>query len=170
MRVLIAAASKHQATTEIAAAIGRDLSQAGIEVEVTTPGRVESVEGYDAVILGSAVYMGRWQPSAVTFAERHAEALRQRPVWLFSSGPIGSPQAKPEGEPLEIGELVRQIGAREHRIFAGRLDPRRLGFGEKAVVAAVGIAHGDFRDWDEIGAWARQIADHLAQRRVAEVR
>ncbi len=167
MRVLIAAASKHQATTEIAAAIGRELSEAGIEVEVTTPARVQSVEGFDAVILGSAVYMGRWQPSAVTFAERCAEALRQRPVWLFSSGPIGSPQAKPEGDPLEIGELARQIGAREHRIFAGRLDPRRLGFGEKAVVAAVGVPHGDFRDWDEIAAWARHIARQLAQQAVA---
>jgi Flavodoxin len=161
MRVLIAAASKHGATTEIANAIGHELGQAGIEVEVSSPERVESLEGYDGVVLGSAVYMGRWQPSAVGFVESHAEALRQRPVWLFSSGPIGSPDAKPEGDPEEVAELAREIGARGHRIFTGRLDRERLAFGERAVVAAVRAPYGDFRNWDEIAAWSGEIARQL---------
>jgi len=163
MRVLIAAASKHEATIEIAEAIGRALSQAGIEVEVSAPAMVESLEGYDAVILGSAVYMGRWQPSAVGFVEAHAEALRQRPVWLFSSGPIGSPDPKPEGDPQEVAELAKEIRAKEHHVFTGRLDRQRLGFGERTVVAAVKAPYGDFRNWDEIAAWGSKIARQLAR-------
>jgi menaquinone-dependent protoporphyrinogen oxidase len=167
MRVLIAAASRHEATTEIAQAIGRALTQAGIEVEVSSPTRVESLDGYDGVVLGSAVYMGRWQPSAVGFIEAHAEALRTRPVWLFSSGPIGSPDPKPEGDPAEVSELAREIGAREHHIFTGRLDRGRLGFGERAIVAAVKAEYGDFRNWDEIAAWGAKIARQLAKQPVS---
>lgn len=136
---------------------------------MSSPARVESLEGYDAVILGSAVYMGRWQPSAVGFVESHAEALRQRPVWLFSSGPIGSPDAKPEGDPEEVRELAREIGARGHRIFMGRLDRKRLTFGERAVVAAVRAPNGDFRNWDEIAAWAKEVARQLTPQAVATV-
>lgn len=167
MRVLIAAASRHEATTEIAQAIGRALTQAGIEVEVSSPTRVGSLDGYDGVVLGSAVYMGRWQPSAVGFIKTHAEALRQRPVWLFSSGPIGSPDPKPEGDPAEVSELAREIRAREHRIFTGRLDRGRLAFGERAIVAAVKAEYGDFRNWDEIAAWGAKIARQLAKRPVS---
>lgn len=167
MRVLIAAASKHEATTGIAEAIGRALSQAGIEVAVSSPAQVDSLDGYDAVVLGSAVYMGRWQPSAVGFVESHVEALRQRPVWLFSSGPIGSPDPQPKGDPEEVSELAREIGAREHHVFTGRLDRRRLGFGERTVIAAVHAQYGDFRNWDDIAAWGRKIARQLARQPVS---
>ncbi len=167
MRVLIAAASKHEATTEIAQAIGRALAQAGIESEVSSPALVESLDSYDAVVLGSAVYMGRWQPSAMSFAESHVEALRQRPVWLFSSGPIGSPDPKPEGNPAEVAELSRQIRAREHHIFTGRLDRGRLGFGERTIVGAVHAEFGDFRNWDEIAGWGDKIARQLVKQPVS---
>jgi len=170
MRVLIAAASRHEATTEIARAIGRSLGERGIDVEVAAPTTVESVAEFDAVVLGSAVYMGRWQPSAIAFVERHAVELRARPVWLFSSGPIGSPDPKPEGIPAEVPELARELGAREHHVFTGRLERRRLGFGERAVVAAVKAPFGDFRNWDEIAAWASGIARHLQKQPVGAPR
>jgi len=161
MRILVTAASRHGSTTEMASAIGTALSAAGLEVVVTPMHELDGVAGYNAVVLGSGVYMGRWIPEATEFIERHAIELRARPVWLFSSGPVGDPDPKPEGDPTGIGELVASIRARGHRVFAGRLDRERLGIGEKLVVSAVRAPDGDFRDWEAVGAWAREIAAEL---------
>jgi menaquinone-dependent protoporphyrinogen oxidase len=161
MRILVTAASRHGATAEVATAIGKALTDAGAEVGVKALRGLEGVAGYNAVVLGSGVYMGRWLPEATAFVRRHVVELAARPVWLFSIGPIGSPTPKPEGDPAGIVELAASIKARGHRTFAGRLDRGRLGIGEKLVVSAVRSPDGDFRDWEAIGAWAREIAGEL---------
>ena len=86
--VLVSAASRHGATAEIAQAIGQALSEQGLTVTVVPPGEVRSLDGYDAVIIGSAVYMGHWLDPAKELVNRFHEALTDRPVWLFSSGPV----------------------------------------------------------------------------------
>lgn len=160
-RVLVAAASKHGATTEIADAIAEELRGAGLDAEAK---RAEDVtgdlDGYDAVVLGSGVYAGHWLEPAKALVEDHAEALRRRPVWLFSSGPIGEPP-KPAEDPVDAAALVESSGAREHRVFGGRLRRSDLGWAEKAIVIALRAPEGDFRDWDEIRAWAREIASSV---------
>jgi menaquinone-dependent protoporphyrinogen oxidase len=161
MRILVTAASRHGATAEVASAIGQALTDAGLEVDVKPLHGLDGVAGYNAVMLGSGVYMGRWLPDATDFVQRHVVELGARPVWLFSSGPIGSPVPKPEGDPAGIVELAASIRARGHRTFAGRLDRVRLGIGEKLVVSAVRAREGDFRDWEAIRAWAREIAGAL---------
>jgi len=161
MRILVTAASRHGATAEVATAIGHALADAGLEVEVRPLHGLDGVAGYNAVLLGSGVYMGRWLPEATDFVRRHAVELGARPVWLFSSGPIGSPVPKPDGDPVGIVELAASIRARGHRTFAGRLDRDRLGIGEKLMVSAVRAPDGDFRDWEAIRAWAGEIADEL---------
>ena len=87
-------------------------------------------------------------------------ALAGKPVWLFSSGPVGDPP-RPEEDPVDIADVLAATKAREHRVFAGRLDKRRLGFGERAIVVALRVREGDFRNWAEIQGWASQIADSL---------
>ncbi len=161
MRILVTAASRHGSTNEMASAIGTALTDAGLEVAVRELRDVEGVAGWNAVVLGSGVYMGRWLPEATDFVERHTVELRARPVWLFSSGPVGSPDPKPEGDPQGIAVLVDSLRARGHRTFTGRLDRGRLGIGEKLVVSAVRAPDGDFRDWEALSAWAREIADAL---------
>jgi menaquinone-dependent protoporphyrinogen oxidase len=158
MKVLVSAASKHGSTDEIARAIGDVLTERGIETEVTPPQEVTTVEGHDAVVLGSAVYAGRWMKEAKELVERSAGALADIDVWLFSSGPIGDPP-KPEEDPVDVAEIAERTGARGHRIFAGKLVKAQLGFGEKAIVMALRAPEGDFRDWDEIRGWASEIAD-----------
>ena len=98
--------------------------------------------------------------SAREFVERHAAELKAKPLWLFSSGPIGDPP-KPQEDPVDTSSLMDLAGARNHRVFAGKLDRRALNFGEKAIAIALRAPEGDFRDWDEIRGWAAGIARAL---------
>ncbi len=161
MKVLVTAASKHGGTAAIAEAIGQVLRDAGLKAESKPIDSVTSVVEYDAVVVGSAVYVGRWLPVATGFVAAHAADLSRRPVWLFSSGPIGAPKAKPIGDPEGIPELVEQTNARAHRTFKGRIDGSLLSFGEKLVVKAVRAPEGDYREWAAIQSWAKGIGDQL---------
>jgi menaquinone-dependent protoporphyrinogen oxidase len=161
MKVLVATSSKHGSTAEIAGAIGSMLRGRDMEPTITSPELVGSVTEYDAVILGSAVYAGRWMKPIRDMVDRLGDQLAERPVWLFSSGPIGDPP-RPEEDPVDVAPIMEATRARGHAVFAGRLDKSKLGFGERAMVAAFKAPEGDFRDWDQIRSWAEEIADELA--------
>ncbi len=166
MRVLVSVASRHGATTEIGWRIAAGLGQAGLTVVTVAPEAVVSVDGYDAIVLGSGIYAGRWLEPAKAFVERNGEVLKTKRVWLFSSGPIGDPP-KPVEEPADAAAMTAATGAIEHRIFAGRLDRESLGFGEKMVMSALRAPEGDFRPWAEVEAWAASIANVLVPEPVA---
>jgi menaquinone-dependent protoporphyrinogen oxidase len=148
MKILVAVASRHGSTEEIGKEIAAELRDSAFEVDVRMLGDVPTIDGYDGVVLGSAVYMGDWLPEARHFVERHQARLKEVPVWLFSSGPLGSDDPKPHGDPERIGDLIARVGPREHRVFVGKLDKQALGFGERLVVRAVRAPEGDFRDWE----------------------
>jgi menaquinone-dependent protoporphyrinogen oxidase len=160
MRVLVAAASRHGSTAEIATKLAEVLAAAGIETDVRPPAEVVSVTPYDGVVLGSGVYAGRWLASAREFVDREAAGLCARRVWLFSSGPVGDP-AKPAAEPVDVDAIRKRTKALDHRVFGGKLDRQILGFGERAIVLAVHAAEGDFRSWEAVSEWASGIATTL---------
>jgi menaquinone-dependent protoporphyrinogen oxidase len=162
VRVLVSAASKHGATAEIAAAIGEALRQRGLDVVVSEPDEVDSVDGFDAAILGSAVYVGHWLKPAKELVERTRAELIAMPTWVFSSGPVGDP-LKPTEPPADADDIVAATGAAEHRIFGGQIVRDRLSLPERAMVRALRVPEGDFRNWDDINAWAAGIADTLAR-------
>jgi menaquinone-dependent protoporphyrinogen oxidase len=160
MKVLICAASKYGATSEIAQAVADVLAGRGCEVTVLPPQEVGAVEEFDAVVLGSAVYMGQWMKPARELAERQAVALAARPVWLFSSGPVGEP-AKPADNPVDVTKILQATKARDHQVFTGKLARKHLSFPDRAMASAVRAAEGDFRNWAEIRNWATGIAGTL---------
>jgi menaquinone-dependent protoporphyrinogen oxidase len=161
MRVLIVVASKHGSTREIADALADTFQSLDLTAEVADACAAPDPAGYDAVVVGSALYMGHWLPQARAFVMRHQEALQRAPVWLFSSGPLGEPPTPPPAESPQLVELLAASGAREHRVFVGKLDRGALGLGEKLAVKLVKAPEGDFRDWDTIRAWAREITGAL---------
>jgi menaquinone-dependent protoporphyrinogen oxidase len=163
MKVLVSAASKHGATTEIAERIGAVLMQRGIAVDVADPTDVGDVAGYNALILGSAVYAGHWMESAKALANRIGGEGSAPDTWLFSSGPIGDPP-QPEGDPVDVADIIAATSALDHRVLAGKIDKSKLSFAEKAILIAVRSPEGDFRDWEEIEGWAGSIADSLSSR------
>jgi menaquinone-dependent protoporphyrinogen oxidase len=162
MDVLIAAASRHGSTTDVALAIAETLERAGHRVAVQRPEQVTDVARYDAVILGSAIYLGHWLAPMKALIDRAAAELVQRPVWLFSIGPIGVPP-KPIELPADVPELMEKTRALEHRIFAGKLDRHQLAFGERLVMTAVRAEDGDYRPWGDLREWACDIGRALAR-------
>ena len=159
MRILVSASSKHGSTAEIAARIGEVIAAHGPDVTVAEPQQVDEIDGYAAVVLGSAVYAGHWLAPAKELGARVGAAGISQ-VWLFSSGPIGDP-AKPEEDPVDVAEVMSATSAIGHIVFTGKLDKAKLNFGERAIIAAFHAPYGDFRRWDEVEAWAHGIAEAL---------
>jgi menaquinone-dependent protoporphyrinogen oxidase len=160
MKILVTVASKHGATGEIGEVIAGVLRDAGLDVTTSAPEAVPSLEDYDAVVLGSAVYAGRWIDRARDLAQRHHAELRARPVWLFSSGPIGAPLA-PVEEAADGPRLRDELAARGHRTFPGRINAESLSWVERTITRMVKAPDGDFRDWEAVRSWADEIAAAL---------
>ena len=161
MITLVAYASKHGATHEVADRIASVLREQGVHVDVTAVSEVHNVAAYDAVVICSAVYYGRWMKAAADLVRSHADELAARPVWLCSSGPVG-PKDLPEA--AEIAEFTTTIAPVAHLTFAGALDRSKLSMAERLVVKGVHAPDGDFRDWNLIETWAREIAEQLDMR------
>ena len=161
MAVLIVYASKHGSTQGIAEHIAEQLRQLGKEAVARPVDAVEDPGSYEAFVIGSAIYYGSWMKEATEWVRRSRAVLAERPVWLFSSGPLGTEVKDAEEQPKEIAELQQAIRPRDQRIFFGALDHSRLSFAERLMAKAVRASEGDFRDWEAIEAWAASIARDL---------
>ena len=161
MSVLVTAASKHGSTQGIAEAIARELAACGVDARFEEIANVADLTDVDAVVIGSALYMGSWMKEAQQFVERHAKELQSRHVWLFSSGPVGEDPDEDAAQPRQLAKLVDATGAVTHRVFLGKLDASTLGPFERLVLKIVHAPTGDHRDWELIRQWADEIANAL---------
>lgn len=171
MRVLVAYATKYGATEGIAKRIAAKLEERGLAVDVHRTDAAPDLAGYDAFVVGSAVYIGSWRKDAAQFIERNRPILVTHPLWLFSSGPISPGPTDAQGRDLRAGAVGKDaaalkddLHARDHHVFFGALDRSKLNIPDRLIVAMPAFpgAEGDFRDWDEIDAWSAAIADGLA--------
>jgi len=174
MRVLIAYTSRYGATQGIAERIASVLRQEGIEAVVQSAEHADDPAGYDAVVIGSAAYYFHWMKHSTEFVRSNRNALAELPVWLFSSGPLGSKANDAQGRdlrvvtiPKEIAEFRDKITPRDHRVFFGTMNPDKLSFTHRLVLKlpvnrenAI-FPVGDFRDWNDIEGWASTIAHEL---------
>ncbi len=169
-KVLVAYASKHHATAEIAEAIAAELRTRGLDADCVEAAQA-GCAGYQAVILGSAVYTGRWRKHARDFLAHNHDVLATMPLWIFSSGPTGEHAAEQLDddsrwlEPHKVLELAEAAGMRGHMVFAGKVPDDPHGFMEKSVARNTPQAYRDARDWDAIRQWADEIADELSSTR-----
>lgn len=166
-RILIAYASKHGATKEIAEAIAEKLRHADHEVDCMPAGKVRDLAAYDALVIGSAVYMKRWRPEARHLLKQNSKALAERPFWVFSSGPCGEKPDPTWSEPPGIIKQAERVGVRGHTIFGGRLPLEPSNFMERAMVKKCPPENRDLRNWDEIRAWAGTIGSAMPATRSA---
>lgn len=162
MKILVAVASKHGSTYEIAEAIADEIQEAGLTADLREINTNPYLPEYDAAIIGSAVYMGRWMSEALKYFDNNKEELVEMPVWLFSSGPLGDDIIEDDGEPYNLDELMATSGALGHKTFFGKLNKKDLGIREKIIIRMVKAPTGDFRDWEEIHDWVSEIAASLS--------
>jgi menaquinone-dependent protoporphyrinogen oxidase len=159
--VLVTYASKHGSTAEIATEIRDRLREHGVDAVVLPVGEVRDLAEHRAVVLGSAVYAGRWRGEAVRFLRRNRRALAERDVWLFQSGPLNdSADRAVVPLPKNVAGLAEQIGVRGHTTFGGKLDADARGFVARKMVQN-GLA-GDFCNFERVRAWACEIAGALS--------
>ena len=159
IRVLVAYASERGGTAEIADWVGAALRREGVEAEVRPAGDVPGLDGYDAVVVGGALYGGRWHREARRFVRRHAAGLAHRPVWLFSSGPLDDTARERAIEPVPgVAKAAARLHARGHATFGGRLAPDAGGFLASRIAKR---RSGDHRDRGQVAEWAAGIAREL---------
>jgi menaquinone-dependent protoporphyrinogen oxidase len=174
MDVLVAYASRHGTTAGIAERIADRLRIDGLHADAIAVGAVGDVGAYDAFVLGSAAYMFHWLKEATGFARRNADVLASRPLWLFSSGPVGTDLVDEQGRdvlvnatPKEFAELEARLRPRGTQVFFGAYDPDvpAIGLAEQIFrrlpASRNAMPVGDFRDWPLIDAWADRIATEL---------
>lgn len=160
LRTLVAYSSKHGSTAEIARWIGETLHEQHIDVEVAPIWDVASVAAYDAVVLGAGLNAGRWPGEAIRFVRRHRQALTEQEVWLFSSGPLdGSATERTIPAVPSVTRIAAKLEAHGHITFGGRLTDGTRGFIARRLRKQGKV--GDFRDREQIRAWARDIASEL---------
>jgi len=156
MLVLVAYGSKRGGTEGLARMVAEGLRDEGLEAEVAEARRVSTLTGYDAVVVGGALYAQRWHRDAARLVRRHARELRRMPTFLFSSGPLDESAATKEIPPVPgVRDLMGLVGAGGHATFGGRLAPDATGFVAKAMVKKHA---GDWRDIDDVRAWAHSVA------------
>ena len=176
MKVLVAYASKYGATEGIAQRVGDALRQRGLDVDVVDCADSPDASGYDAYVVGAAVYAGSWRKDARKFVERNADVLAEKPVWLFSSGPVGTEKVDKNGkdvlegaEPKQFSDYEELLHPRGTQVFFGAYHHDTIRGGDRIVtwmpVVRDLLPEGDFREWDVIDAWANSVADELVAAR-----
>lgn len=163
MRVLVTWGSRHGSTAGIARSVAAALTDAGVEVELRAAHDIDRLTGFDAAIIGGAIYGNRWHPDARRFVHQHLAELRRIPVWLFSSGPLDDSARRATVPAVpQVTVLMERIGALGHATFGGSLARDVTGW----MAHAMAREHsGDWRDQAQIRAWAIDIAARLSTAR-----
>jgi menaquinone-dependent protoporphyrinogen oxidase len=162
--ILVAYATKRESTHEVADAVAARLRELGHEVDVRPAREIGTLEPYCAVVLGGALYAGRWHRDARHFLAGHRDELTRIPMAVFAMGPLKLEPKDVEGSRRQLDHAL----AKEHElepvsvaIFGGVIDPAKLRFPFNRIDTA------DARDWDAIRSWADEIAEWLAARAAA---
>jgi menaquinone-dependent protoporphyrinogen oxidase len=159
MSILVTFGSKRGGTEGLAASVADGLREEGFTVDVMPARAARVVDSYEAVIVGGALYAFRWHRDARRFVKRHTPQLRDRPTWFFSSGPLDATASQKDIPPVKgVQALMDRVQARGHATFGGRLTPDASGFPARAMAKK---NSGDWRDADQVRAWAGQVAAQL---------
>lgn len=153
--ILVAYASKHGSTAEVADSIAATLGVLGVPAEVVPADEVDSLDGYDGIVLGGPIYMGRWHRNARGFAKHYEDELRVRPTAVFALGPVDDVEEHRKGSEKQFRQVIAALPFEPvaTALFGGAVDPDKLAFPFSRMPAA------DARDWDAIRAWATTLAD-----------
>jgi menaquinone-dependent protoporphyrinogen oxidase len=159
--ILVAYATVHGSTQEIAEAVAATLREQGLEVNLEPMKKVRTLAAYSAVVLGAPFYMFRWHNAAPRFLSRHRKALQERPVAVFALGPFHDEEKEWQDVRAQLDKALAKFPwltpvARE--VFGGKFDPAKLRFPYNLLPALKQMPASDIRDWESIRAWAGGLA------------
>ncbi|WP_405876944.1 flavodoxin domain-containing protein [Streptomyces sp. NBC_01136] len=160
-KVLVAYGTTNGSTARIAETIAEVLRKEGVPTEAVPARSVTDVESYDAVVVGGGLYAGRWHKDARRFVRRHGRVLAGRPLWFFSSGPLDASATEKDLPPVPgVRRAMTRLDVRGHVTFGGCLEDGARGVIARKIVSSG--KGGDFRDFEQIEAWAARIGTELA--------
>lgn len=155
MKALVVFGSKRGGTAGLAEMIGAAFRSEGWIAEVWSAAVPSNANDADVVVIGGALYLNRWHPDARRFVRQHRAQLSTRPVWLFSSGPLDASARPGDVAPVpQVQQLARDISARGHMTFGGRLERNARGVFARSMAKT---SAGDWRDPQQIAEWVHGI-------------
>jgi menaquinone-dependent protoporphyrinogen oxidase len=157
-KVLVTYGSKMGGTKGLAEAVAGSLRLRDITVDLRPADEVGAIGEYSGLIVGSAIYTNRWRPEVVRLLARVADAVGDKPVWLFHSGPLGTDAAQPQALPKKVALATSEMNVVDVRTFGGRLPDMPKGLIARMLARKQA---GDFRDFDDVDAWSQAIADEF---------
>ncbi len=155
-KVLVAYATRYNSTREIAEEIGSVLGEEGVDVDVRNIIDLTDSAGYQGMVIGSPIYMGKWLPEAVEFVQFNQEELRKIPVAVFTAG-ISLRDRTEENIKAAMAAILAirpYVHPFDVGLFAGKLDIALLNNADRDIIRMKREEEGDFRNWDEIAGWA----------------
>jgi menaquinone-dependent protoporphyrinogen oxidase len=163
-KVLIAYASKAGSTGEVAGVIGEELSAKGLSVDVLQLKQVKDLRSYQAIVVGSAIRMGSWLPDATKFLETHKTELSRIPIAFFTICMTLYEETEQNRHKVEefmqpVRDILEPVSL---GLFAGKMDYSKLSFLDRQIIKMVKTPEGDFRNWDTIRSWSREIQPALS--------
>ncbi len=165
-QILIAHATKAGSTGEVAEAIAEELRSGGAEVDVSPAKEVKNVNAYTAVIVGSAIRMGKLLPDATKFVKKHQKTLNELPVAYFVVCMTMKDDTAENRHTVEsyVDPMREMVEPVDMGLFAGAINYSKLSFPARTMSKAMKVSEGDFRDWDAIRDWTRQVHSRLTER------
>jgi menaquinone-dependent protoporphyrinogen oxidase len=153
--VLVAYATRAGSTREVAEAVAAELRSHGVDARLQTACEVTDLAPYDAVVLGGALYVGRWHRDARRFLKRHRSQLDRLPLAVFALGPQSLEPDQVEQSRKQLERAVASVRPIATAVFGGVVDPASLPFPFNRMPAS------DARDWDAIRAWSDELVSLL---------
>lgn len=168
-KVLLAYASKYGSTRDVAEAIAAVLSEAGMTVDLQPMGKVRTLAGYDAVLLGAPLYFGAWHKDALKFLTGSQEALAKLPMAVFALGPTMGVENEHQGACDQLNGALQKfpwLKPLAIEVFGGKYDPARLRFPDTLIASLPAsplhqAPASDLRDWAAIRSWALSLPERL---------
>lgn len=162
-KILIAYASRCGSTGGVADTVGQVLHASGASVDVRLLKKVKDISPYQAIIVGSAIRMGKWLPEAADFVKKHKEALSKLPVAFFVVC-LTMKDDTPENRNTVLNYLkpvhqeAPQVIPVDTGLFAGAVDFKKLSFVYRIVLKSMDIVEGDYRNWEAVKNWAGEVS------------
>jgi menaquinone-dependent protoporphyrinogen oxidase len=174
--MLVAYGTRYGSTREVAETVAATLEEEGVDADVKQAKEVRSLDGYDAVVLGTPLYLGALHRDVRALLEKNQAALERTPFALFALGPIKADDGI-DGSRAQLTDALAKLPVptpASTTVFVGAYDPARLGFRDKMLTALPAsplhgeVAHDD-RDWGAIRGWAHALVEPLTGAMVSVV-